>query len=317
MHKFLTLSVFLLLVGCTGNSKKEIDVSGINANVVVNRFDEAFYTTTLETLPKIKADYPFLFPKQTNDSIWLARINDTEEQALFAASQTILGDFNSEKKQLQSLFKHIKYYFPKFKEPTIFTLLTLDYKTNVVYVKDKLFISLDSYLGRDNALYNSFPKYVSQNFDASHLIVDVADKIIDKMLPIQTHRTFLEKMVAQGKRMYLLDLFLPDVSDTEKMGYTATKMQWIKENEVEVWRYFIEKKLLFSTNQDLSLRFIKDAPFSKFYLSNDVESPGRVGVYIGWQMVKAYMNVSGSSVEKLLQANAISIFKKSRYKPKK
>ncbi len=317
MHKFLPLFTLLFLIACTNDSKKDVDVSGIEAKVIVDRFDEAFYTATPENLPKIKEKYPFLFPKQTHDSIWLQRIHDTEEQALFKEAQQVLGDLKTEKKQFEALFKHIKYYFPKFKEPKIITLLTLDYTTNVTYANEMLFISLDAYLGRKNTLYNSFPKYIAHNFDKSHLMVDVANKIIDKIMPITTKRTFLEKMVAQGKRMYLTAIFLPTLSNQEKMGYSAKKMQWIENNEQEIWRYFIENKLLFSTDQDLSLRFIKDAPFSKFYLSNDADSPGRVGVYIGWQMVQRYMKVTGASVEDLLRAKANTIFKKSRYKPKK
>jgi hypothetical protein len=41
-----------------------------------------------------------------------------------------------------------------------------------------------------------------------------------------------------------------------------------------MWRYFIEKELLYSVDQKLIPRFINMAPFSKFYLEIDNEGQG-------------------------------------------
>ena len=84
-----------------------------------------------------------------------------------------------------------------------------------------------------------------------------------------------------------------------------------------MWRYFIEKKLLYDTDQKLIPRFINPAPFSKFYLEIDNESPGRVGAWIGWQMVRSFMENNEVSFQELLQMDAKEIFERSKYKPKK
>ena len=84
-----------------------------------------------------------------------------------------------------------------------------------------------------------------------------------------------------------------------------------------MWRYFIEKELLYNTDPKLAPRFIVDAPFSKFYLEIDNESPGRIGQYLGWRMVRAYMENTDTSVPQLLIKNADEIFKNSKYKPTK
>jgi uncharacterized protein YjaZ len=80
--------------------------------------------------------------------------------------------------------------------------------------------------------------------------------------------------------------------------------------------YFIEKKLLFSTDTKLNKRFLENAPFSKFYLHQDRQSPGRIGVWIGWQIVKSFMQNNDVSLQKLLTTDSEDIFNKSRYKPK-
>jgi uncharacterized protein YjaZ len=124
-------------------------------------------------------------------------------------------------------------------------------------------------------------------------------------------------MIYYGKELYLKDLLLPEYTDADKMGYTPTQINWCEENESYMWRYFIEKEMLYSDDQKLKNRFINPAPFSKFYLEIDTESPGRVGAWIGWQIVRSYMNNNEVSLPQLLETNAKEIFEKSKYKPKK
>ena len=81
--------------------------------------------------------------------------------------------------------------------------------------------------------------------------------------------------------------------------------------------YFIENELLFSTNPKLPLRFIVPAPFSKFNLSIDNDSPGMIGRWMGWQMVRSYMDKNPVSVSQLLSKSADEIYKNANYKPKK
>jgi len=85
-----------------------------------------------------------------------------------------------------------------------------------------------------------------------------------------------------------------------------------------IWSYFIEKELLYSTDNSLNKRFIDEAPFSKFYLDIDNESPGSVGAWLGWQIVRSYMKHNKEvGLKDLMTTENELIFKKSRYKPKR
>ena len=75
--------------------------------------------------------------------------------------------------------------------------------------------------------------------------------------------------------------------------------------------------MLFSTDNSLPNRFIALAPFSKFYLELDSESPGRLGQYIGWQIVRAYMKNNKVSLMDMMQKDAEEIFNNSNFKPSK
>jgi uncharacterized protein YjaZ len=124
-------------------------------------------------------------------------------------------------------------------------------------------------------------------------------------------------MIYYGRELYLKDLLIPGVSDEKKIGYTEEEMEWARANEEQIWRYFIERELLYSTDNQLGPRFLEPAPFSKFRLELDNESPGRIGRYIGWEIVRAFMDRHDLSLQQLLELPADEVFRRSNYKPNK
>lgn len=320
MYKYCTLFLCLvLLFSCAEENKLAVDVSNIEATAVVKRFDEAFYTTETTQLGELKNEYPYLFPEPTHDSIWIAKMKDEDEQLLFAETQKLYKEFDDETEQLTSLFKHIKYYYKNFKEPKVITILSnVDYESSVIYADSLLLVSLDIFLGNESVIYQDFPDYIKRNFTKNHLIVAVAEGLAEREISRTTNRTFISRIVQRGKLLYMLDAFLPRVDDTYKIGYTQEQIDWANLNDVDIWKYFIENEYLFSNDQELSRRFIDNAPFSKFFLANDNESPGRIGEWFGWQIVKAYMQTNANvTLQQMLQTDNETIFKKSKYKPLK
>lgn len=309
---------FLLFTSCNNKEKQLIDVSHINVDFSVKRFDIDFYKATQQTLPNLKKEYPLLFPTQTPDSIWISKINDKDEQELFDETQKVYADFSKVKEQLKNIFQHVKYYTPKFKAPNVITLLTnIDYNNRIIYANNLLLISLDVYLGKEHPFYGSYPKYVKQNNHKEHIAVDVANTIIERQIhPVKDQR-FISKIVQEGKKGYLRDLYLPLLSEKEKWGYTEEKLAWAKANEEQIWKYFIENQLLYSSDLALDKRFIDMGPFSKFYLSQDNLSPSRIGSWVGTQIVNAYMKNNTVSLQELLEIEPLELFKKSKYKPKR
>jgi hypothetical protein len=211
----------------------------------------------------------------------------------------------------------MKYYFPKTKTPKVITLISdMDYTNKAIYADSLIIISLELYLGAAHKFY-TFPKYLKQNFEERQMMPDVVKSFsLGKIAP-PADKNLLSKMIYFGKELYLKDILLPDFTDAEKMGYTPEQIVWCQENESYIWRYFIEREMLFSDEQKLASRFIDPAPFSKFYLEIDNDSPGQVGSWIGWQIVRSYMENNNVTVDQLLKMDAKEIFEKSKYKPKK
>jgi hypothetical protein len=199
----------------------------------------------------------------------------------------------------------------------VITLISeMDYNNKVVYTDSLVLISLELYLGKEHKFYE-FPDYLKQNFERNQIIPDVASGFsFQKTAPI-TETNLLSQMVYFGKQLYLKDVLIPHYSDAEKIGFTTKQITWCEENESYMWRYFIEKQLLYSNEQKLNNRFINPAPFSKFYLEIDNESPGKVGIWIGWQIVRSFMKNNEVSIQEMLKMNTKELFEKSKYKPKK
>lgn len=307
----------LLLISCGNESESKVDVSGIEVNVTVDRFEEKFYTTSAEDLPRLKDEYAFMFVN-VHDSISLKKLKNKEELFLFNESKKVFGNFENQKKELTDLFKHIKYYNPKFEEPKVITHISdIDFEYPVIYADSLLFIALDMYLGKGSDVYRSFPMYIAQNYEKERIVVDVAQDIINRSFPKFRSRRFIDKIINKGKELYFLERFLPTVADSLKMGYSSKKLIWAEANEIDVWKYFIENELLYSSDSDLDNRFIDVAPFSKFYQASDGDSPGRIGVWIGWQIVRSYMRNNDVTLQQLITVSAEDIYKNSKYKPRK
>ena len=308
----------LMMVSCNSNSKLELEIEKIPIDLKVIRFDKKFAEVTPETLPALKNEFPYLFPESFTDSMWVAKINDTIQQEINTEVEKAFPDFSEEEDGLLNLFQHTKYYFPSFKTPEVITITSeVDYRNKVLLAPDYLFISMDTYLGQEHPFYLGLQEYLKKNFEKGQILPDVAEKIGQKYVPKPSDKTFLAHMLYYGKLLYLKDVLLPKVEDFEKIGYTKEELDWADANEDQVWRYFVERELIFDSDTDLYSRFLYPAPFSKFYLELDVESPARLGQYIGWQMVRQFMDKNNVSVQDMIATDAETIFNKANYKPKK
>ncbi len=307
----------LFFLSCDKKSNEEKKVAAIPLELKIVRFDKIFFETPSKDLDKIKTEFPFFFPSGNDDSVWLHKMQDPLWRELYTEVQKKYADIEPVRSELTTLFKHIKYYFPKTKTPKIITVISeMDYNNKAIYADSLVIISLELYLGKEHKFYQ-FPNYIKQNFEEKQIMPDVVNSFSSRKIPVVTDKNLLSQMIYHGKQLYLKDLLLPDYNDAEKMGYTMEQINWCVENEAYMWRYFLEKEMLYSDDKKLIPRFINPAPFSKFYLEIDNESPGQVGAWIGWQIVRSYMKNNDVSIENLLKMNAKELFEKSKYKPKK
>lgn len=309
----------MLLFACKKNeSTVEKEIKNIPVTIELHRFDKDFAQTDPADLERIKTKYPAFFPKQYDDDFWVEKMTDTLQIELETETINAFPEDREIVGVLKPLFQHIKYYFPKFQTPVVYTATSdVDYQNKVILTDSILIVELDTYLGADHHFYGGIERYFVKNMRPSQIGPDVAAAYARAFVKRPRRNVFLDQIIYYGKRLYLKDLWLPNSSDAEKIGYSVAEYQWAEENEVYMWQYFIENEMLYSSDPKLPARFINPAPFSKFYLEIDNESPGMLGRYLGWKIVRAYMENNPVDVRELMGIDAEEIFNKSKYKPKK
>lgn len=316
--KTVIFLLFFATFSCQNSSKVEKEISKIDVDLTIERFDRLFADATPSDLSELKQSYPFLFPKMFADSVWINRMSDSIQKLQNKAVDSVFEDFSLTESEIINFYQHLKYYNKALKTPRLITVLSdVDYRNKVVVTDSIVLIALDTYLGAEHEFYTSFYNYIKQNLNKGQIVSDLAKAYAERLIYQPKRATFLEEMIYFGKQLYLKDVLIPFKEDHEKIGYYPEQYEWAQDNEFYIWQYFVEKELLYETDRKLLTRFILPAPFSRFNLELDSESPGRLGQYIGWQIVKSYMKNNKTPLQQLLQMEATEIFNNAKFKPKK
>ena len=318
----IAIVIILMLSSCKKERNWDVNTSDIPVDLVIHDISNRFFNDSI-SLDKLKQDYPFFFSNQ-EDSIWNETRKNALERDIYKESLKQFGDIDQLNTKLVPVFKKFKYYFPEYETPKVFTyssgLQSLDY--SVIYsAKDKLmFIAMDAFLGPKNRYYDSMrvENYLRKEMYADRIPSAVVNAIAENIVTYSPrNQKFLDFVLYEGKKLILQDALLSDTSDEDKIGYTPEQMAWCIENEGNIWNYFVEQNYVFSDDRTLERRFLQVAPFSKFNSEIEQESPGRVGAWIGWQIIRQYLkeNPEVTLQEVLLDMDSQKILQGAKYKP--
>ena len=309
--------LILIFLGCSNNKKINTEIEKIPLEIKFDRFDLKFASVNKKGFQNFKNKYNFLFPSQFPDSIWMKRKNDSIQIMLQNEVNKIFPNINILEKESENIYKHLIYNFPLTKVPKFLTLINnVDYQNKIIFTDSIILISLDTFLGSTNKIYQGIPNFIKSDMDKSRFGSILVDKIASSIIKTPDSRFFLDRIIYKGKILLLKDFVIPSSTDETKIGYSKEQINWAKQNEEYIWKYFIGNELLFKTDDDLIDRFIIPAPFSKFYLEIDNESPGKIGQWIGWQILRSFRKKYPSlKISDILNLPSEELFKKANYKP--
>jgi len=315
---FVVLAFAKAILSCTSTTKLEEEISTIPVDVELVKFHEEFAQAEAGDLQVLKEKFPKFFPKRIPDSLWIAKMTGKDSiQSILEQEVDRAGfDYEEIENEVEDVMRHVVYYFPDFEPTPIVTVISdVNYRQQVIPTSEELIISIDTYLGKDHKLYQGINKYQRDNLNRSQLPADVGMGYARMFVPPTMDRTFLGSMVYYGKLHYLQSLFAPKETGDELFNFAPKKYEFTVQNESQMWRYFIDNELLYDTNTALVSRFLSPAPFSKFYLEVDQQTPGGVGRYIGYRIVDEFMKNNQVDIETMIALDAAMLFNKSKYKP--
>lgn len=253
-------------------------------------------------------------------------LTDKRFRYLIDTVQELYPDFNQTVgKELEKAFKNYKYYFPDFVPPEIYTLIS-EYAYQLFLFEEQpgvegLGIGLDLFLGSEFPYQKiapglpSFSAYLTRTFSREFIVRKAIKTILDDRWPNEKNRTLLDFIISNGKKLYILNHVLPEAPDSIIIEYTAKQMEWVKENELSIWAFLFSEELFYETNMMKINKYINPSPDSPGMPDS---APGRTGNYIGWQIIKSFMErYPETTFQELIQMqDSQKIMDLSRYRPK-
>ena len=330
MKQFIVLLIFIMACcGCGRRNNADVDVSKIDCPPVkIQRYDlDLFNANTADlsnNLKQLQPKYRLFLGDSMDDPSRISSLKEylenSRNQDFIKAVRLKYPEVSGIEKGLTEAFKHLKYYFPSFHIPLVYAFISGgDHEYPVQFSDSVLLIGFDNYLGKDYAPYreDGVSLYQMNRMDEAYVVPDCARLLASANFPVETGGTsLLDIMVEAGKRLYLQDAILPGAPEWIKIGYTRKQYDWITANEKHVWAAIIENHMLYSNDGRIIRVFTSDGPFTAEFSK---ASPPLLGNWIGWQIVKKYMERNPEvSLEQLLkEKDSQKILAGSRYKPEK
>ncbi|MDR0733529.1 MAG: gliding motility protein GldB [Dysgonamonadaceae bacterium] len=315
----------LLLDGCSGKKACGEEVSDFK----IGRMDTELFKYLSDNEPDsvLKADNDFLniFGEMV---IQIGRIDSTgfyERLKTYFSEPTLMELYRKEQEQftnIQTLTNEVAYgldvflrEFPDVKRPKVY-LHVSGLNQNVIVNDEILSLSADKYLGADYPLYRQFfYDYQCQLMSPDRMAPDYLLGFMMANLPFRGKTdVLLDRMLYEGKLRYILSQLLPDRQMWEYVGYNETQYAWCADNQKQIWKTILENRHLFDGNYMVPDQYLKEAPYTSFL---PVSSPGRVGVWLGYQIILSYMKENpDAGFRKLMELTDYrDLLKQSKYKP--
>lgn len=330
MFRIYIVVFFLFFLTACNNDDNKPDVSGITVNTQLKRFEESFFKIDTNNIASgqqaIRQQFPEFYGVFTREFIGEDEANIKAfiqyHFFLYDSLKKKYPDLNWLKKDLNDNLRYVKHYYPNYKIPDFFTFIGPFNSPGIATLQNSIGIGLHQFAGKDFSVYSApeivemYPYYISRRFDKEYMLPNIMKGIISGIYPDQSAgRPMIEQMIEKGKEWFLLDKFLPDAHDSVKTGFTTNQAKWAKANEGNIWVQVIETEDIYSIDPAVIQRYIGPAPFTQGMTQEN--SPGNLGQWIGWQIVKKFADKNPKlSVDQIVKTPAKIIYNEAKYKPK-
>ena len=225
--------ISLLSCGLFNKNTKKIDVSAIDLDLKIGRFDKSFFEVDTNelyaSLNELRNKDTFFFDFYTVNVMRFGRISDSVTPSMldlthFFTNPYVLGlydtiqvdypNLDGVEGELTEAMKHFKYYFPNRGIPEFKAILS-EFGYNVVALDTNyIAIALDMYLGKDYRYYGSFdfPYYIVQRFEPEYIVPNTMEVLFNAYYsPDEMAETeaLIHAMIENGKKYYFMECMQP------------------------------------------------------------------------------------------------------------
>lgn len=327
-YRLVYIAIVLFLAGCQKKGcELPNDIDAIPVNVKIERLEKNFFEIKQESQVRafLKANTLFAtkFLQQNqypHDSILVnSLIGLATNPSLDSLAQQAIekfGNMEEEEKQLETAFKVIKYHYPKFNVPEVKTFVSG--LGQDLHVSDSLVVfGIDYFIGKDALYRPDTYEYILKRYERPNMVSAAILLLSNKFNKTDfLDRSMLSEMINAGKAYYFVKSAMPCTPDSVIIGYSTQQLADVHHNEGRIWAHFIEKSLLYEKNPFLVNKYIGERPSTP---EIDGNTPGRLGTWVGWQIVKEYMerHPDVTLPQLMAETDYKKIFNGSKYKPEK
>ncbi|MTB52044.1 hypothetical protein [Lewinella sp. W8] len=339
-----SLILVLSLAACSGDEEPPPpDVSGIDVSVDLLRYERSVMNLDTNDLAAgiaaLDEDFgefsdvylTYIVPLRRGDfspEEQLAVMKAFVTFPLIQALDSLVAErFTDEKMarqqdELEQALRYYKYYLPDAPLPdTLMTYLAQFELAALLYGEGQLAVGLDFFLGPEfdyqavDARETIFSSYLSRTYTPEHMTEKLMRVLIDDYIPRPRAGRLIDYLVYEGKKLFLLDRVLPGVSDSILFEVSGAEMDWLRENETQIYAYVQKEKILYDSSTDLIRKYTQPAPYSP---GMPQESPGGAVNYLGKRIVEAFVRANPKiTMEELINIeDGQRILEAARYKPR-
>lgn len=345
MRRLFYILIFTVLVftSCEDDPLKKVDVSESKITVRFDRFDHdvfnadftdparsgqqlyqkyrGFYCDYMEVILQAAPCMP--------DSNFAALQGFVNDRYMSAVQRQIdmrypVDEIEKVNEEFTDAIRRWNHFFPDSIIPSV-AYMNSGLNFSAFSTDSVIAVGLDFYLGPQDSLVklypgDIFPQYFKDDMRRDYLTVNAMKDFCwaqcNKFDRTGRNAKLLDILVHQGKVMYLLDALMPHSADSTKMNWSATEMEWAKANEWNVWKELAKQEVMFGTKYNENKKWIDFGPFTNIGAIPQ-DSPSQLGIWMGWNIVRAYMKENPTlTLQQLFQETDSQKLLKA-YKPEK
>lgn len=316
---YLFIAVFFL--GACSSDPLDVNVSEIDLSLSFVDLDSIIVNTSSEELVAknkwLKNEISEVYDYNIGYCIQIGRVSDTafvnaindfrsDTSILNLETQiaTTFPDKFNMNQQILNGFKHLKYHFPKQIFPTHIVYMNSLFNSSIFCTDKEVGIGLERYLGADNSFVKQlnsmvYHEWIKKGMNKEFLERDAITGWLETHFVAEVDGNLAEKIIRWGKIIYFTEAALPDMDKHIIMRYSKEQLNWAYENEFSFWDYIVGEDMLFKLNERNNANMLAPGPKTPGLPKEG--SPDRMGQFLGWQMVKSYMDKNDISLAELAE----------------
>jgi hypothetical protein len=243
-----------------------------------------------------------LKPDSALRSAFQANVNNPFNRQAYASLDTLQNWRKQVHTELTAAFKRLKVLAPALPRPKQLYFAYTQFAASAYCSEKTIVIGQERYLGPQHPVIQLLPEqqfyqWIKNGLAPQYASTDALLVWLSTQLIKETDENFASEMIRWGKLLAILDVLLPEQSIATKLRYNQKAYEWAVASEAKFWEYLVEQQLLFKTDQELNMNLLNEGPYS---IGLPQESPDRMGRFLGYQIVKQYMDAEQPSIQELI-----------------